>query len=77
MSDNSNNEIYKLRQQLAIAKAGLEKYSTWKNWARPYTHCGDLGIKRSLYRMGNEDGQVHAENALNEIQRIEEQFNKD
>ena len=64
MSDNSNNEIYKLRQQLAIAKAGLEKYSTWKNWARPYTHCGELGIKRSLYRMGNEspaaDGYFHA-----------------
>lgn len=62
----------KLRKQLNIAVKALEDYSTWRTWARPYTINGELGIKQSLYHMGNENGYDRAKAALAKIKELED-----
>jgi hypothetical protein len=69
---DQDKEIAKLRKQLNIALRSLEHYSSWRNWARPYTVIGELGIKKSLYRMGNENGYDMAKIALEDIEKLDE-----
>jgi hypothetical protein len=69
---DQDKEIAKLRKQLNIALRSLEHYSTWKNWARPYTVQGELGIKQSLYRRGNENGYDMAKIAIEDIKLLDE-----